>query len=141
MYDILQPHGLQQTRLLCPPLSPWVCSNLCPLSWWCYLTILFSTTPFSLCLQSFSVSGSFPMSLLLTSGGQNIGVSTSESLLSMYIQGWFRLELTDLNSFPSKILLKVFSSTTICKHFHHSVLLMVQPPFMDCSLVLVKGLA
>ena len=141
MSDVLQPHGLQQARLLCPPLSPWVCSNLCPLSWWCYLTILFSTTPFSFCLQSFLVSGSFPMSLLLTSGGQNIGVSTSESFLSMYIQGWFSLELTDLNSFPSKRLLKVFSSTTICKHLQHSVFLMVQPPFMDCSLVLVKGLA
>ena len=35
----LRPHGLQHTRLLCPPLSPRVCSNSCLLSWWCYLTI------------------------------------------------------------------------------------------------------
>ena len=35
----LQPHGLQHTRLPCPLLSPGVCSNSCPLNWWCYLTI------------------------------------------------------------------------------------------------------
>ena len=29
--DSLQPHKLQHTRLLCPPLSPGVCSNPCPL--------------------------------------------------------------------------------------------------------------
>ena len=30
--DSLQPHGLQHTKLLCPPLSPRVCSDSCPLS-------------------------------------------------------------------------------------------------------------
>ena len=30
------------TRLLCPPLSPRVYTNSCPLSRWCYLTILSS---------------------------------------------------------------------------------------------------
>ena len=30
-----------------------VCSNSCPLSWWCYLTISSSAAPFSFCLQSF----------------------------------------------------------------------------------------
>ena len=42
MYDSLQPHGLHHAKLLCPPLSPRVCSNWRPLSRWCYLTILFS---------------------------------------------------------------------------------------------------
>ena len=37
MSSTLWPHGLQHTRLPCPPLSPRVCSNSCPLSWWCYL--------------------------------------------------------------------------------------------------------
>ena len=37
----------------CSPISPRVCSNSCPLSQWCYLTISSSTTPFSFCLQSF----------------------------------------------------------------------------------------
>ena len=36
----LQPHGLQHARLLCPPLSPRVCSSSSPLSRWCHLTIL-----------------------------------------------------------------------------------------------------
>ena len=42
-------------------LSPRVCSDSCPLSWWCYLTISSSATPFSFCLQSFPESGSFSM--------------------------------------------------------------------------------
>ena len=45
-------HGLQHARLLCPPLSPGVCSNSCPLSRWCYLTISSSATPFPFYLQS-----------------------------------------------------------------------------------------
>ena len=49
------PHGLQHTTLLCPPLSPRVCSASCPLSQWCYLTILSFATPFSLCLRSFPI--------------------------------------------------------------------------------------
>ena len=43
--DSLQPHGLQHTRLPCPPLSPRICSNSCSFSWWCYLTISSSATP------------------------------------------------------------------------------------------------
>ena len=42
MSNSLWPRGLQHTRLLCPQLSPGVCSNSCPLSQWCYLTILSS---------------------------------------------------------------------------------------------------
>ena len=37
--DFLQPHGLQHTRLPCPSWSPRACSNSCPLSHWCQLTI------------------------------------------------------------------------------------------------------
>ena len=35
----LQPHGQQTTRLPCPSLSLGVCSDLCPLCWWCHPTI------------------------------------------------------------------------------------------------------
>ena len=42
--------------------------------------------PFSFCLQSFPVSGSFPMSWLFTPGGQSIGASASASVLPMNIQ-------------------------------------------------------
>ena len=55
----LQPHELQHTRLPCPPPSPGVHSNSCPLSWRFYPTISSSVVPFS-CLQSSPASGSFP---------------------------------------------------------------------------------
>ena len=83
-------------RLICPPLSPRVCSNSCPLRQWCYLTISSSSAPFSFWLQSFPASGSFPASWLFTSGSQNIEASVSASVLLMNIQGWFPLELTGL---------------------------------------------
>ena len=38
MPDSLRPHGLQHIRLPCPSLSLGVCSNSCPLSWWCHPT-------------------------------------------------------------------------------------------------------
>ena len=101
MFDILQPHELQHARLSCPPLSPGVCSDSCPLRWWYYLTILSSATLFS-CPQSFPASGSFPMSQLFISCGQSIGSSASASVLPMNIQGWFPLELTGLVFLPSK---------------------------------------
>ena len=47
--------------------------------------------PFSSHLQSFPESGSFPMSQFLVSGGQNIGVSASASVLPMNSQDWFPL--------------------------------------------------
>ena len=59
MYSSLWPHELQHTRLSCPLLSPWVCSNSYPLSWWTHPTISSSVTPFSSCPQSFPASG-FP---------------------------------------------------------------------------------
>ena len=57
-------HGLQYASLPCPSLSPRVCSNSCPLSWWYYPTVSSSVVPFSSCLQSFPASGSFPMKRL-----------------------------------------------------------------------------
>ena len=60
---ILQPRGLQHSRLPCPSPSPGVCSDSCPLNPWCYLTVSSSATVFSFCLQYFPASGSFPMSI------------------------------------------------------------------------------
>ena len=57
--------------------------NSCPLSRWCHITISSSVVPFSSCLQSFPTSGSFQMSHLFTSGGQNTRVSASTSVLPM----------------------------------------------------------
>ena len=39
-----------------PSLSPRVCSNSCPLNWWCHSTILSSVVPFCSYLQSFPAS-------------------------------------------------------------------------------------
>ena len=96
--DSLQPRGLQSSTLFCPSLYLGSCSSSCPLSWWCHLTISSPATRFSLCLQSFPASESFPVSWLFASGGQSIGDSASASVLPMNIQDWFPLELTGLIS-------------------------------------------
>ena len=100
----------------CPSLSPEVCSNSCPLSLWCYLTIISSAAPFCFCLQSFPASGYFPMSWLFASGGQYIGTSPLASVPPMNIQGWFPLGLIGLISLLSKGLPRVLSSSTVQKH-------------------------
>ena len=109
-------HILCHARLICPSLSPGVCSNSCPLSQLCYPTISSSATHFSFCLQTFPASESFPMSWLFTSGDQSIGTSASALVLPINIQGWFSLGLTSLISFQSKGLSRVFSITTVQKH-------------------------
>ena len=95
----LRPHGLQHTRPPCPSPAPRVYSNSCPLSQWCHPTISSSVIPFSR-LQSFPVSGSFPMSWFFASGGQSIGASAL--VLPKNIQGWFPLGLIGLISWQSK---------------------------------------
>ena len=89
----LHPCGLQHTRLPCHSLSPGVCSNSCPLSWWCHPTISSSVTSFSFCLHSFPISGSFPVSWLFTSDGQSIGVSSPSHEYSRLIS--FRIDWFD----------------------------------------------
>ena len=98
MFNSLQPHRLQHTRILCPLLSPRVFSDSCPLSQWCYPTISSSAASFSFCLQFFTASVFFPMSWLFTSGGQSIEPSALASVLPVNIQGWFsfRIDWFDL---------------------------------------------
>ena len=96
--------------------TPGVYSNSCPLSRWYHPTISSSVIPFSSCLQFFSASGSFPINQFFPSGGQNIGVSASASVLPMNIQDWFPLGWTSWNSLQSKGLSRVFSNTTVQKH-------------------------
>ena len=114
--DSLRPHGLQHNRLPCPSPTPGVYSNAHPSSRECYPTILSSVIPFSSCLQSFPVSGSFPMSQFFTSGGQSTGVSASASILPMNIQDWSPLGWTGWISLLSKGFSRVFSNTTVQKH-------------------------
>ena len=86
---------LEHTRLLCPPLSPGICSNSCPLSQWCCLTISSSATSFSFCLQSSPASGSFPVLCIRWPKYWSISFSNSPSnedsgLISFRID-WFDL--------------------------------------------------
>ena len=103
-------------RLPCPSPTPGAYSNSCPSSWWCHQTISSSAIPFSSCLQSFSVLGSFPMSPLFTSGGQSIGVSSSTSVLPMNIQDWFPWGWNGWISLQSKGHSRIFSNITAQKH-------------------------
>ena len=107
---------LQHARPPCQSPAPGVHTNSCPWSWWCHPAISSSVFPFSSCLQSFPASGSFQMSQLFTSGGQNIGVSASTSVLPMNIQDWSPLEWTGWISLQSKGLSRVFSVTTVQKY-------------------------
>ena len=86
MSDSLWSHGLQHAWLLCPPLSPGVCLNSCPLSQWCHPTIASSVALF-FCFQFFPASGSVPTSRLFAPDSQSTGASAS--VLPMNIQGWF----------------------------------------------------
>ena len=112
MSDSLRPHRLQHARPPCPSPIPGVYPNSYPLGRWCHPTISSSVVPCSSHLQSFPASEPFPMSLFLTSGGQNIGVAASASVLPMNIQDWFPLGLTGWISLQSKGLSRVFANTT-----------------------------
>ena len=124
--------GLQQTR---PPyllLSPRVCSDSCPLSWWCYLTISFSVYLLPSILPSirdFSNESTFHIS------GQNTGASASVSVSLVNIQDWFPVGLTDdLISLHSKGLSRVLSSTTDQSHEFCST----QPFLLSNSLTSIR---
>ena len=114
--DSLQRHESQHARPPCPSPTPGVYSNSCPMSRWCHPTISASIVPFYSCPQSFPVSGYFPMSQLFASGGQNIGVSASASVLPMNIEDWSPLGWTGWISLQSKGLSRVFSNTMVQKH-------------------------
>ena len=81
------------------------------------------------------------MSQFFASGGQNIGVSGSTSVLPMNIQDLFPLRLTGLISLQSKGPSRVFSNTTIRKHQffgpQDSLLVQLSHPYMTTR----KGIA
>ena len=87
-----------------------------PLSQCCHPTTSPSVTRFSSCFQSSPATGSFPVSWLLASCGQNIRALISASVLPMNVQGYFPLELTGLISLLYKGLSRVYSSTTVQNH-------------------------
>ena len=86
MSNSLRPHELQHPRPPCPSRTPRAYPNSCPLSQRCRPNISSSVIPFSFGPQSFPASGSSQISQLFTSGGQNIGVSASTSVLPVNTQ-------------------------------------------------------
>ena len=95
--DSLQLHELHHARPPCPSPTPRVYPSSCPLSRWCHLTISSSVLPFPSCLQSFPTSGSFPMSQLFASGGQNI----KSFSFNVRLRVWGHLEQTGTAPFPA----------------------------------------
>ena len=119
--DSLWPHGLQNARLPCSSPTPGAYSNSCPLSWWCHPTIPSYVIPFSSRLQSFTASGSFPMSQFFASGGQSwwsfsFSISPSNECSGLIS---FRMDWLDLFAVqgPLKSLLQHHSSkASIVRH-------------------------
>ena len=90
MSDSFHHHGLQHTRLPCPSLSPWVCSNSCPLCQWCHPAIYH---PF----------------LLLPSIFPSIRVFSNESALPIrWLMYWsFSFNISPSNEYSGLISLRI----------------------------------
>ena len=126
MSNSLWPHEPKHARPPCP-LSLRVCSNSCPLSRWCYLTISSSFVPFSSCPQYFPAPGSFSMSWFFASGGQSIVPTASPSVLPVNIQGWFPLGLTGLILQSKGLTLKI-----LLQHHNSVVSILLHSDFFYC---------
>ena len=88
----LQPHGLQQARLLCPLPTPRACSNLISIESVLPSSHLMLCCPLLPRPQSLPASESFPMSQLFAWGGQSIGASASASVLPVIFRTDFQSE-------------------------------------------------
>ena len=124
--DSLQPRGLQHTRLPYTSLSPRVCPNSCPLSWWCHPTISSSVTCFSSRPQSFPESGSFLMSQLFSSSFSFSPSSEYSGLIS------FRMDWLDLLAVQGtlKSLLQHHSSKASILQHSTFVTVQLSHPYM-----------
>ena len=114
--DSLWPHGLQHSRLPCSWPFPRACAKLMSIELEMSSNHLILCHPVSSCPQTCPASGSFPNNWLFASGGQTIRASASVSVLSMDIQDWFPLGLTDLISLWSTGLSRVFSGVAVWRH-------------------------
>ena len=143
--------GLQHTRHLCSSLSLGVCSDSQMLGRWHRFTMdctldslsagvcsdaqtlrpchqLIFCRPTLLLLSVFPSVRVFSNELTLRIWCLKFRTSASASIPPVNIQGWFHLGLTDLISWQTKGLSRVFFSTTIRKHqfFSSQLFLMVQ---------------
>ena len=110
MSDSLWPHGLQHTRLPCLPLSPRVCSNSCPLSWWCYPTISFSAALFFFLPSIFLSIWSFSNELALCTGWPKYWSYLEKPWIRFTPENWFCLLLLSwISSYSSETKEKLHS--------------------------------
>ena len=142
MSDSLWPHGLQHARIPCLSLPPRVCSNSCPLSWWCHPTVSSSVTPFLLLPSIFPSIRANELALHIRwskywSFSFNISPSDEYSGLIS-----FRIDWSDLLAIQGtlKSLLQHHSLKTSI--LWHSVFLMVQllHPYMTTGKTLALTL-
>ena len=110
MSDSLQPNGLQYARLPCPyqflELAQTHVHRVGDV-------VQPSVIPSSFCLQSFSASGSFPVSQFFTSGCQNIEVSASASSPSNEYSGLISFRMNWLDLLAVQGTLKGLLHTTV----------------------------
>ena len=120
MSDSLWTHEQQHIRLSCVSLSPWVCSDSCPLSQWCYLNhlILFHPLLLPSIFPSISVfSNELAFCIRWSKDWSfSFSVNPSDGYSGLISFGKLGIRLTGLISLLSKGLSRVFSSTTIWKH-------------------------
>ena len=121
MSTSLWSHGLWYARLPCPSPTPRACSNSCLSSWWCHPTISSSVIPFSCCLQSFPISGSFPTSQFFKSGDAkywsfsfSISPSKEYSGLISFSMDW--LDLFEVQGTLKSLLQDHSSKASIIRH-------------------------
>ena len=124
--DSLWPHGPQHARPPCPSPTPAACSNSCPSTQlWIQLSHpLSSPSPPALDLSQHQglfqwVSSSHQVAKVLEFQPQH-------QSLTMNIQDWFPLEFTGWISLQSRGLSRVFSNTTVQKHWFFGIQLSLQ---------------
>ena len=133
--DSLWPHEPQHARPPYPSPTAGVYPSPCPLSLWCHPTISSSIVPFSSCPQSFPASGSFQMSQLFASGGQNIDVSSFNISPSNEHPGLisFRMDWLDFLAVQGTLKSLVQHHSSKASILQHSAFFIVQAlhPYMS----------
>ena len=107
---------LQHARPPCPSPTPRVYSNSCPSSRWCHPAISSSVVPFFSWPQSLPALGSFPVSQLVTWGGQSIGVSAFSISPSSEHPGLISFRMDWLDVLAVQGTLKSLLNTTVQKY-------------------------
>ena len=142
MYQFSSVQSLNHVRLFATPWMAACQASLSITNSWSLLKLVsielvMPSNHLILCCPLLLLPSIFPSIRVFapfTSGGQNIGVSASASVLPMNIQDWFPLGWTSWTSLLSKGLSRIFSNTTPQKHQFFSAQLSLesnsQHPYM-----------